>query len=75
MKLTFRELHNYGKDVLLKNETEDAEFEALQLLIGAADFKQVDFFLHSSDIVEQDICDGDPLDSARTSLAYLKSLL
>ena len=26
-------------------------------------------------IVEQDICDGDPLDSARTSLAYLKSLL
>ena len=76
MKLTFRELHNYGKDVLLKNETEDAEFEALQLLIGAADFKQVDFFLHSSDIVEQDICDRyDDMLSQRISGRPLQYIL
>lgn len=56
MRLTFRELHNYGKDKLLINATEDAEFEALQLLIGAADFKQVDFFLNASDTASQDIC-------------------
>lgn len=57
MSFTFRELHNYGKEILQKNETEDAEFEALQLLIGAADFKQVDFFLNAANIAAQDICD------------------
>lgn len=57
MSFTFRELHNSGKERLLKNAIEDADFEALQLLIGAADFKQVDFFLHSDDTVTQDIFD------------------
>ncbi len=57
MSVTFRELQNTGKEKLLKNAIEDADFEALQLLIGAANFKQVDFFLHSCDTVTQDIID------------------
>ena len=76
MRLTFRQLHNYGKDRLQKNETEDADFEALQLLIAAADFKQVDFFLHSADIVSPDICDRyDDMLSQRISGRPLQYIL
>ena len=76
MKLTFGELHNYGKDILQKNETEDAEFEALQLLIGAADFKQADFFLRITDIASQDICDRyDDMLSQRISGRPLQYIL
>ena len=54
---TFRELYNSGKEKLQENQKEDADFEALQLLIGAADFKQADFFLNAGETVPQNICD------------------
>ena len=57
MSVTFRELHNSGTAMLQKNAIEDADFDALQMLIGAADFKQADFFLRASQTVTQDICD------------------
>lgn len=54
---TFRELLNSGKEKLQEKQKEDADFEALQMLRGAADFKQADFFLNADEKVSQNIYD------------------